>query len=100
RIPAGSLVDFVAVRLLLDRLATGHAAQTALGYTGPLAGLRAELRSRLSADEPRPRAQRAFPISQLAQFLGRAPDELSALTPGEWAILVAEVEGFNDVERR
>ncbi|MBN9518283.1 DUF2309 domain-containing protein [bacterium] len=99
-IPAGSLVEFVAVRLLLDRLAAAHAAKADLGYTGPPAGLRGALRARLPAP-PRPTAaQRAFPVFQLAQVLGWAPVELSRLTHGEWALLVSEVEAFTGVERR
>ncbi|HEX4610081.1 MAG TPA: DUF2309 domain-containing protein [Urbifossiella sp.] len=99
-IPAGSLVEFVAVRLLLDRLAAAHAAKTELGYTGPLAGLRDELRARLPAERPASAVRRAFPVFQLAQVLGWAPAELSRLTRGEWALLVAEVETFTEVERR
>jgi hypothetical protein len=99
-IPAGSLVEFVAVRLLLDRVAAAHAARAEIGYTGPLCDLRAALRSRLPATPPPAAAQRAFPVFQLAQVLGWAPAELSRLTPGEWALLVSEVEGFGGVERR
>lgn len=99
-IPAGSLVEFVAVRLLLDRVAAAHAARVEVGYAGPLCDLRAALRSHLPATPPPTAAQRAFPVFQLAQVLGWAPAELSRLTPGEWAQLVSEVEGFGGVERR
>jgi uncharacterized protein YbcC (UPF0753/DUF2309 family) len=99
-IPGGSLVEFVAVRLLLDRLAAAHLAEAELGYAGPLSGLRDELRSRLPADPPPTAAQRAFPVFQLAQVLGWAPAELVRLPPAGWAALVAEVEGFDGVERR
>jgi len=99
-IPADSLVEFVAVRLLLDRIAAAHAARTELGYRGPLSGLRDELRARLPAEAPPTATQRAFPVFQLAQVLGWAPAELSRLTPGEWALLVSEVEAFGNVERR
>ena len=99
-IPADSVVEFAAVRLLLDRIAAAHVARDELGYRGPLAGLRDELRARLPAAAPPTAAQRAFPIFQLAQVLGWAPVELSRLTPGEWALLVSEVEAFGNVERR
>ena len=99
-VPAGSLAEFAAVRLLLDRLAAAHAAQTELGYSGPLAGLRDELRRRLPAGAPPTAAQRAFPLFQLAQLLGWAPDELHRLEPADWSHLLAEVEGFHGVERR
>lgn len=97
-IPAGSLVEFVAVRLLLDRLAAAHAAEAELGYAGPLAQLRVALRP--PPAPPLGAAHRAFPIFQLAQVLGWAPLDLSRLTPGEWALLVSEVEAFGDIERR
>ncbi|MFO0848469.1 MAG: DUF2309 domain-containing protein [Gemmataceae bacterium] len=99
-IPAGSLVEFVAVRLLLDRLAVAHLAARELGYTGPLAGLRDHLRTRLPRPAPPTAAQRAFPVFQLAQVLGWSPEELHRLTQAEWETLVGEVEGFTGVERR
>jgi uncharacterized protein len=99
-IPAGSLVEFLAVRLILDRLAAAHAARATLGYRGPLDRLRAELRVRLPFPEPPTVAQRAFPVFQIAQLLGRSADELYRLSPTEWAQLVREVEGFSEVERR
>ena len=34
-IPAGSLVGFLAIRLLLDRFALAYTARTALGITAP-----------------------------------------------------------------
>ncbi len=44
--PAGSLVEFVAVRLILDRLAIAHVAGESLGLRGPLDKVRdAALRS-------------------------------------------------------
>jgi uncharacterized protein YbcC (UPF0753/DUF2309 family) len=98
-IPAGSLVEFVAVRLLLDRIAAAHAAGE-VGYTGPLAGLRDHLRGRLPAPPRRGEDERAFPVFQLAQVLGWSPPKLAGLTPAGWAELVREIEGFPDVERR
>ncbi|MBP3955794.1 DUF2309 domain-containing protein [Gemmata sp. G18] len=98
---AGSLHEFVAVRLLLERLAVENAAREALDYTGPLTELRAHLRARLKPWVPPTPQMRAFPIFQLAQVLGWSPDELAAwLTPAAWDTLVREVEGFSDVPRR
>ncbi|MBN9121483.1 MAG: DUF2309 domain-containing protein [Planctomycetes bacterium] len=98
--PAGSLDEFVAVRLLLERLAAGHAAREEAGYTGPLTGLRDHLRARLAPWAPPAPAERAFPVFQLAQVLGWSPDELSGLSPAAWGDLVREVESFRAVERR
>ncbi len=99
-IPAGSLIEFVAVRLLLDRLAAARVAAAELRYTGPLTGLRAELRAmRVPAAGPTA-DQRAYPVFRLAQVFGWSPPELLRLTPGQWAELVGEVERFNGVDRR
>ena len=69
-VPSQSLTEFLAVRLILDRLSVAHTAREALGYTGPPAGLRGELAGRADA-EARPSAeQRAFVLFQIAQVLG------------------------------
>ena len=99
-VPQGSLHEFVAVRLLLDRFSLAHAAAEGLGYAGSLADLRNELRPRVPPERPPTSDQRAFPVFQLAQVLGWSPAELHRLTPGEWAALLAEIEGFSGVERR
>ncbi len=98
-VPAGSLIEFLAVRLVLDRLSLAHAAREALGYSGPLDALRKELRRRLPSKEPIPE-QRAFAVFQLAQLLGVASPELHRLTRDAWADLVAEIEVFGALERR
>lgn len=100
QIPKGTLIGFVAIRLLLERFALAHQAREALGYAGPLSELRDELRRRLPKWTPPAVEERAFPVFQLAQVLGWAPDELSRLTPGEWALLLREIEGFSNVPRR
>lgn len=99
-IPGDSLTGFLAVRLLLDRLALAHAARESLGYAGPLAGLRDELGHRLPPAAGLGEEQRAFAVFQLAQVLGWSPDELDRLGPDGWAGLVREVERFGGVERR
>ena len=84
RCPRGSLVEFLAVRLLLDRFALAYTAREALGYTGPLAGLRDALRRGVT---PGRRASSSAPSSvfQLAQVVGLSPDLLHRLSRPEWA---------------
>src|SRR5262249_59263019 len=41
-VPHGSLIEFLAIRLLLDRLALAHTAREALGVTRPLRAVRRE----------------------------------------------------------
>jgi uncharacterized protein YbcC (UPF0753/DUF2309 family) len=99
-VPEGSLVEFLAVRLLLERLALAYVARDALGFTGPLSALRHELRRRV--DRPRPASveQRAFLVFQLAQVLGWTPEDLYRLDEREWAKLLEEIESFSALERR
>jgi uncharacterized protein YbcC (UPF0753/DUF2309 family) len=98
-VPENSLVEFLAIRLLLDRLALAHLAREALGFTGPLRALRAELR-RLGPRRPPSPQQRAFVVFQLAQVLGWSPAELHRLSEADWATLLEEIETFPAIERR
>ena len=93
-VPRGSLVGFLAVRLLLDRFALAHTAREALGFTGPLPMLRA-----LAAFWPPSVEQRAFPVFQLAQVHGISPDVLHRLVQSDWATVLEEIESFTALER-
>jgi len=99
-IPRDSLLEFAAVRLLLERFAVAHVARQSLGYDGPLEHLRDALRTRIVSPTARSDEERAFPIFHLAQIFGWSPAELSRLTKDEWAQLVQEVEAFPEIERR
>ena len=99
-VPTGSLVEFVAARLVLDRVALANAASEQLGYVGPLAGLRDRLRWECKPPAPPGAEERAFPLFRLAQVMGWTPEELNQLSPDQWRELVAEVEAFDGVERR
>jgi uncharacterized protein YbcC (UPF0753/DUF2309 family) len=96
----GSLIEFVAVRLLLDRFAVTATARESMEYTGPLAELRGALRPRLPAAEVPGAEERGFPVFRLAQVFGWTPEELNRLSPDRWRALVAEIEAFDGVERR
>jgi uncharacterized protein YbcC (UPF0753/DUF2309 family) len=99
-IPEGSLIDFVAVRLVLERLALRAAAADALGYEGDLAGLRDFLRARAPEPPAASEWRRAYLLFQLAQVLGWAPEKLFHLSPEQWETLVSEVERFDELDRR
>lgn len=98
-IPQGSVVEFLAIRLLLDRWALTATAREAFDYRGPLSGLRREARQRMGRAAPSAE-QRAFSIFQLAQVLGWAPAELHRLPASGWASLIEDVEAFSVLERR
>ncbi len=99
-VPAGSLTEYLAVRLVLERLALAHVAREELGYGDPLD----QLPQALPAALYQPRAagvdQRAFQVFQLAQVLGWLPPALAQLSPQEWTTLVREIEAFSSIERR
>ena len=98
--PAGSLVEFVAVRLILDRLAIAHVAGESLGLRGPLDNVRdAALRSTCK-DESNDHDERAFVIFQLAQVRGWNPQDLQSLSHQQWTALAGEIDSFSGLERR
>ncbi len=102
--PRGTLIQYLAVRLLLERLALAHTAREALVGTcedpGDLATLRNRLRKLARLTTSTSEYQRAFQIFQLAQTIGWHPPDLCCLSPDEWGMLIAEIELFSDVKRR
>jgi uncharacterized protein YbcC (UPF0753/DUF2309 family) len=99
-VPPGSLVEFAAVRLVLERVALTNAAREEPGFQGPLAELSDVLKARLKPAAPPTLEERAFPVFQLAQVLGWTPEELGHLSPAHWQRLLHEIEGFDNFERR
>ncbi len=98
--PPGSLVDYVAVRLVLESLAVAHVARTALGDRGDLCTLHARLQKTFTKSPRVSPEQRAFFVFQLAQILGWKPEALYKQSSREWANLVHEIESFYAPERR
>ncbi|QDV34443.1 DUF2309 domain-containing protein [Tautonia plasticadhaerens] len=98
--PPGTLREYLAVRLLLERVALRHVAREALPGATDLRDLRAALRHRI----PRPSRvsvdQRAYLVFQLAQVRGWGPADLHRLSKVEWGRLVEEIESFGDLDRR
>ncbi|MFO0872144.1 MAG: DUF2309 domain-containing protein [Pirellulales bacterium] len=99
-VPEGTLLEFMAVRLLLDRLATAQVAREHLEYTGPLSELRSVTGQRVVHHWVSSEEERAFLVFQLAQVLGWAPPDLLALTHAQWETLLGEIEQFSTLERR
>lgn len=98
--PRGSLIEFLAVRLILERLALTHVAKTALRFERPLGELRKACRAVRPRHESVHVEQRAFLVFQLAQALGWKPEDLYRLSKQEWTTLVREIEAFSSLERR
>ena len=99
-VPKGTLAEFLAIRLILERLALTHVARETLNYQGPLNELRRELPGRSSDGWETSLEQEAFIIFQLSQALGWTPPKLFQLTDADWSELVAEIEAFSGPERR
>ncbi len=99
-IPEGSLVEFLAIRLILERLALKHVAAQGFGYHGDLSGLRHAARQGLARHPASTVDHRAFLMFQLAQIFGWSPDEMYRLTSDQWGSLVHEAESFTPMERR
>ena len=98
--PQGSLVEYVAVRLLLERFALRATVRDTLGDTGPLSGLRGRLQA-MVAKNPRVSVdQRAHLVFQLAQILGWKTSALHDQSKDEWSNLVQEIETFSASQRR
>jgi uncharacterized protein YbcC (UPF0753/DUF2309 family) len=99
-IPRGSLLELLAIRLVLERFSLRHTAREALGYTGPLSGLARAAEQRAGKHEPPSVEQRAFQVFQLAQCLGWAAPALQHLDAQQWTALLEEIESFSAIERR
>ena len=78
-IPAGSMVGFLAIRLLLDRFALAYIARTALGIHAPVREFWSLARGKDDPHWPPCVEQRAFLVFQLAQVLGLSPDAVYRL---------------------
>ena len=100
-IPKGSLIDFLAIRLLLDRVVVAHTAKerSALPDRCEPSATRSPANwRRTKAPTWNSTALSAFFKS--AQFLGWSPEMLSRLDVAQWNRLVNEIEAFSSVARR
>jgi uncharacterized protein YbcC (UPF0753/DUF2309 family) len=98
--PAGSLEQFLAVYLILDRISLAHVAKETMAYRGSLQKLKAAVAKRFPLPASDHVEQRAFLIFQLAQLIGWKPESLVRLSSAEWALLVKEVNAFSSLQRR
>jgi uncharacterized protein len=88
----GTLVEFLAVRLLLLTLAKENPATAA-----PVSNTALLLSSRESNADTE---QLTFLLFELAQVLGWSPEALLQLDPAQWQELVDEMHDFSDHQRR
>ncbi len=96
----GTLVEYLAVRLLLKRFALRAIAEQHLGYRGSLSELKTFARSHTPRHASGVLELRTFLAFQLAQALGWNPRDLFQAPRAQWAALVAEFDSFSALERR
>ncbi|HWA99818.1 MAG TPA: DUF2309 domain-containing protein, partial [Pirellulales bacterium] len=98
--PAGTLLEFLAVRLLLDRVALAYVAKKQLHDAQPLSTIRQRLARERAPTPPENIEQRAFILFKLAQLLGWSPLALVVQSNDGWQTIFTEIESFSSWERR
>lgn len=98
--PPCRLVDFLAVRLILDRAAAARIARKQLGFDGELSRLPERLGAPRDDGAHDDACETAFAVFQLAQVVGVSAPAMSSLSDAEIDLVLAELVAFDDVERR
>lgn len=101
--PRGTIVEYLAVRLILDRCASAFLIETKTNFKGNLNQFRqwaaTDLSSRSTENTTR-RQRNAFRMFELAQVLDWRPRTLAGHCRRQWQQIVSEVNAFTGVERR
>lgn len=98
--PKGSLLEYLAIRLILEHQAILYVGEQRLGCDNSarevieLARKQIQPRDTMSVD------RHAFQIFQLAQVQGWHPEDLVELSAEGWQQLVDEVESITGIDRR
>jgi uncharacterized protein YbcC (UPF0753/DUF2309 family) len=101
-VPKANLVEYLAVRLLLERQALSFLARDRLSYEGPLSDLKGSL---LRAYKPpqtviNTHRELADFLFQLSQILGISAEEIGRLSTFQVQEFLREAESFTSMERR
>ncbi|MCU0709008.1 MAG: DUF2309 domain-containing protein [Pirellula sp.] len=99
-IPHGSLFEFLAVRLLVERVALRNALRQTSNGCVDLKDLRMHFGGLEPTHDEQDRMSRAYTIFQIAQIRGWSPQTMLELSPWEWRTLIEEVDAFGSFERR
>lgn len=98
--PPARLIDFLAVRLLLERFALRDVVSRHLAHPCALADLRSALRTNLPQPPPRTISERAWLMFEMARIHAWPPERLGALSPSALTELLSEYDRFHENERR
>ncbi len=98
--PKGSLLEFLAVQLLLERQAIAYFGREVFGISGPVRKTLDAATENVKRGQPLNIERRAFLLFQVGQMLGWQPQLLQKLDIAGWEELSGEVESFSSLERR
>lgn len=98
--PQGSLIGFLAIRLILEHQAILFVGEETLGCNSSAREVVQRARTRIPPREAISDDRRAFQVFQIAQLRGWYPTRLLALTQQEWGELVAAIESYSAIDRR
>jgi uncharacterized protein YbcC (UPF0753/DUF2309 family) len=98
--PKGTLIEFLAIRLILDRVAITNRPAQQFTMQREMGELPSVAGTHRHSWANAPNAQTAFTFFQMAQFLGLRPEDLWRLPARSWEKLAKEVEAFSEFERR
>ncbi len=97
--PPARLIDFLAVRLVLERFAIAHVARET-GVSGDVRDLRAALAASLPPPPARTAVERAWVLRELARIHEWTAEQIAALPNGDIATLLREHDAFGETARR
>ena len=98
--PQGTLLEYMAVRLVLLRVAIDFIVRRELPEIKSLADVREFLVKRVPPVPTTTVEERAFKVFQLAQSLGWSAAALSSMSNDAWLVLISEIEAFDQSQRR
>lgn len=98
-VPKGSLLEYLAVRLVLERSALRHCIGPRKSLSYAIQDWSHQIHELIRLQD-HPVERRAFALFQAAQVLGWTPQSLGGLDADAWTTLIAEVEAVDGMTRR
>lgn len=98
--PPDTLLEFLAVRLVVERVAMQQVARQELHVSGTVAELREAAAKVVPESNPAGLEQTAIILFQLAQALGWTPDRLHRVSQAGWVELTEELRRCHSLQRR
>ena len=100
-VPEGTLLEFLAIRLILDRHAAAHVAKE-VEFKGSLAGLLNWINQQLQkkASKTQSLMREVYRLFELAQLLDWRPSTLAKNSKAQWQKIIGELARFTEIDRR